>query len=210
MFRSIIDEKIKTISKEKRIIAQSKDIKEKKIHVDSMKLSSTESVHLEKIVVRVVFLYFIFVVVCSIVSVMIANIKIKTMFDNEAKVNCMFKRLIDVVQLLVRQNINIIMINVINERARFFNVCEAVLINIDSITILISVFVVKRSDHELLLKRFFQRAARMSSININNESLEMILHSLNEKKRVSFLKVPAEHVSNKEKKSVFAMKSLNV
>ena len=68
----------------------------------------------------------------------------------------------------------------------------------------------KRSDHEFLLKRSFQRAARMSFININNESLEMILHSLNEKKRVNFLKVPAEHVSNKEKKSMFAMKSLNV
>ena len=102
------------------------------------------------------------------------------------------------------------MINIINERARFFDVCEIILINIDSITISISVFVVKRSDHELLLKRSFQRAARMSSINMNDESLEMILHSLNEKKRVSFLKVPAEHVSNKEKKSMFAMKSLNV
>ena len=74
----------------------------------------------------------------------------------------------------------------------------------------ISVFVVKRSDHELLLKRLFQRAARMSSINMNDESFEMILHSLNEKKRVNFLKVPVEHVSNKEEKSVFAMKSLNV
>ena len=80
----------------------------------------------------------------------------------------------------------------------------------DSIMISISIFVVKRSDHELLLKRLFQRAARINSININDESFEMILHSLNEKKRVSFLKVSAEHVSNKEKKSVFAMKSLNV
>ena len=102
------------------------------------------------------------------------------------------------------------MINVINERARFFNVCETVLINIDSITISISVFVVKRSDHELLLKRFFQRAARINSINMNDESLEMILYSLNEKKRMNFLKMPAEHVSNKEKESMFAMKSLNV
>ena len=87
--------------------------------------------------------------------------------------------------------------------------CKTVSISIDSIIISISVFVVKRSDHELLLKRLFQRAARMSSININDESLEMILHSLNEKKRVNFLKMPAEHVSNKEKESMFAIKSLN-
>ena len=99
----------------------------------------------------------------------------------------------------MHQSISIIIINVINERARFFDVCKTVLINIDSITISISVFVVKRSDHELLLKRSFQRAARMSSINMNDESLEMILHSLNEEKRMSFLKMSAEHVNNKEK-----------
>ena len=37
----------------------------------------------------------------------------------------------------------------------------------------------------------------------------MILHSLNEKKRVNFLNVPADHVDNK-KKSVFANKLLNI
>ena len=110
----------------------------------------------------------------------------------------------------MRQNINIIMIKIINERARFFDVCETVFINIDSITISISVFVVKCSDHEFLLKRLFHRAARMSSININNESFEIILHSLNEKKRMNFLKVSAEHVSNKKEKSMFAIKFLNV
>ena len=117
---------------------------------------------------------------------MIENIKIKAMFDSGAEINCMFKRLIDAAQLRVRQNINIIIINVTDERARFFDMCEAVFISIDSITISISVFVVKRSNHELLLKRLFQRAARINSINMNDESLEMILHSLNEKKRMSF------------------------
>ena len=91
------------------------------------------------------------------------------------------------------------MINVTDERTRFFNVCKTVFISIDNITIPISVFVVKRSDHEPFLERLFQRVTRMSSINMNDESLEMILHSLNEKKRMSFLKMSAEHVSNKEK-----------
>ena len=200
MFRSIIDEKIKTISKERRIIAQSKDIKEKKVHIDSMRFNSTKSVHLREIVIRVAFLRFMYVVVCSIVSVMIENIKIKTMFDSGAEVNCIFKRLTNVVQLLVHQSISIIIINVIDERARFFDVYEAVLRNIDSITISISVFVLKRSDHDLLLKEFFQRAVCMSFINMNNESFEMILYSLNEKKRVKFLRMSAKHVSNKEKK----------
>ena len=199
MFHSIIDEKIKTISKKRKIIAQSKDIKEKKVHINSMRLNLTKSVHLKEIVIRVAFLRFMYIVVCSIVSVMIENIKIKAMFDSEAEVNCMFKRLTDAAQLSVRQNINIIMINVINERARFFDVCETVSINIDNITISISVFVVKRSNHELFLKRSFQRAVHINSINMNDESFEMILHSLNEKKRMSFLKMSAEHVNNKKK-----------
>ena len=175
-----------------------------------MRFNLTKSVHLKKIVTRVVFLRLMYAVVCSIVNIMIENIKIKTMFDNKTEVNCMFKRLIDAAQLRMRQSINITIINVINERARFFNVCETVFINIDSITISISIFVVKRSNHELLLKRSFQRIARMSSINMNNKSFKMILHSLNEKKRMSFLKVSAEHVNNKEKESMFAMKFLNV
>ena len=182
MFRSIIDEKLETILKERKSIAQSKDIKEKKVHIDSMKLSSTKSMHLRKIVTRVAFLRLMYAVVCSIVNIMIENIKIKAMFDNETEINYMFKRLIDVAQLSVRQKINIIMINVINERARFFDVCKTVFISIDNITISILVFVVKRSDHEFLLKKLFQRVARMCSINMNDKSFEMILHSLNEKK----------------------------
>ena len=55
MFRNIIDEKIKSILKEKKIIAQSKNIKEKKMHVDSIKLSLIKSVHLTKLVIRIIF-----------------------------------------------------------------------------------------------------------------------------------------------------------
>ena len=102
------------------------------------------------------------------------------------------------------------MINIINERARFFDVYEIVSININNIIILIFIFVVKCSDHELLLKRFFQHVVRMNFININNKLFKMILHSLNEKKRMNFLKMFVEHVSNKEKKLMFAMKFLNV
>ena len=163
-----------------------------------MKFNLTKSMHLKEIVIRITFLHFMYIVVCSIVNVMIKNIKIKTIFNNETEINCMFKRLIDAVQLFMRQNINTIMINVINERANFFNMCETVFINIDNITISISVFVVKRSDHKLLLRRPFQRAAHMNFININDESFEIILHSLNEEKQISFLKVSVEHVNNKK------------
>ena len=71
------------------------------MHVDWMKFNSTKSVHLKEIVIRVVFLRLMYVVVCLIISVMIKNIKIKAMFNSGAEINCMFKRLIDVVQLFI-------------------------------------------------------------------------------------------------------------
>ena len=50
----------------------------------------------------------------------------------------------------------------------------------------------------------------MNIINMNNDSLKMILHSLNNKKRMNFLKVSAEHINNKNEKFVFVFKTLNV
>ena len=61
------------------------------MHVDLIKLNSAKLMHLKKIVARVVFLRFMYAVAYSTVNVIIENIKIKTMFDNKTKVNCMFK-----------------------------------------------------------------------------------------------------------------------
>ena len=102
------------------------------------------------------------------------------------------------------------MMNVIDERARFFNICEAIPINIKNLIVSIPIFIMKRSDHELFLKRFFQRAVCMNFINMNNKFFKMMLHLLNEKKRINFLNVFAEHVNNKNKKTMFAVKHLNV
>ena len=45
---------------------------------------------------------------------------------------------------------------------------------------------------------------------MNDDSLKMILHLLNNEKRMNFLKMPAEHINNKNKKFVFIFKILNV
>ena len=50
----------------------------------------------------------------------------------------------------------------------------------------------------------------MSFVNINDEFFKMILHSLNDEKRISFLKISAEHASNKEKNFVFIVNFLKV
>ena len=61
-----------------------------------------------------------------------------------------------------------------------------------------------------LKRKLFQYIACINFINMNDKLFKIILHSLNEKKRMNFLKVFAEHINNKEKKFIFAIKSLNV
>ena len=65
------------------------------------------------------------------------------------------------------------MINFINERICFFNICESISINIENIIISIFIFVIKRSNHDFFLDRFFQRIARINIVNINNDLLKM-------------------------------------
>ena len=159
-----------------------KIVKEKKMHVESIKFNFIESIHLKEIVVRVVFFRSMYVVVCSIMNVSIDDVKIKTLFDNDIKINCMLKRLIDATQLLIRQEINIIIMNFIDERARFFDVCESIFVNIENIIIFAFIFVIERSDHDFFLNRFFQRIVCMNVVNMNDDLLKMILHSLNDEK----------------------------
>ena len=51
MFRDIIDEKVKTMFKKRKVIAQKKIVKEKKMHVKSVKFNFIKSIHLKKIVI---------------------------------------------------------------------------------------------------------------------------------------------------------------
>ena len=72
--------------------------------------------------------------------------------------------------------------NFINERVRFFDVYELIFVNIENIIILIFIFVIERLNYDFLLNCFFQRIAYMNVINMNNDLLKMILHSLNDEK----------------------------
>ena len=143
-------------------------------------------------------------------NVFINDVKIKTLFNDDVEINYMLKKLIDATQLLIRQEINIVIINFINERVRFFNVCELIFINIKNIIISIFIFVIERSNYDFLFNYFFQRIIRMNVINMNDDSLKMILHSLNDEKEMNFLKMFAEHINNKNKKFVFIFEILNI
>ena len=101
MFRDIINEKIKMMFKKRKMIVQMKIVKEKKMHVESIKLNFIELIHLKEIIVRIVFFCSIYVIVYLTMNVSINNIKIKTLFNNNVKINYMSKRLIDATQLFI-------------------------------------------------------------------------------------------------------------
>ena len=102
MFRDIIDEKIKTMFKKRKAIVQMKIVKEKKMHVESIKLNSIESIHLKKIVARIIFFRSMYVIACSMMNVSINNVKIKALFNNDVEINYMLKKLIDATQFFIR------------------------------------------------------------------------------------------------------------
>ena len=110
----------------------------------------------------------------------------------------MLKKLTDAIQFFIYQKISIAIINFTNERTCFFSICESISINIESIIISAFIFVIEKLNYKFFLKRFFQNIVRMSAVNINNNSLKIILYSLNNKKRVNFLKVLAKYFSNKK------------
>ena len=155
MFCDIIDEKMKTIFKKRKTIVQMKIVKEKEMHVESIKLNFIEFIHLKEIVVRIAFFHLMYVVVCLMMNVFINNVKIKTLFNNNVEINCMLKRLTNATQLFIRQEINIVIMNFIDERARFFDVYELIFIGIENIIISIFIFVIKRSDYDFFLIVFF-------------------------------------------------------
>ena len=210
MFRDIIDKKMKTMFKKRKTIVQMKIVKEKKMHIESIKLNFIESIHLKKIVVWIVSFRSIYIIVYFMMNMLIDDVKIKTLFNNNIEINCMLKRLIDATQFFIHQEINIIMMNFINECARFFNVCESIFVNIKNIIISTFIFMIECSNHDFFLNCFFQRIAYINVININNDSLKMILYSLNNEKWMNFLKMPAKHINNKNKKFVFVFETLNV
>ena len=57
------------------------------MHVESVKFSSIESIHLKEIVIRVVFLRSMYAVVCLTMNISIENVKIKTLFDSDAELH---------------------------------------------------------------------------------------------------------------------------
>ena len=182
MFYNIINKKMKTIFKKRKAFAQMKIVKEKKMHVESIKFNFIESIYLKEIVAQIVFFRSMYIVVCLTINVSINNVKIKMLFNNDVEINCMLKRLTDATQFFIRQKINIVIMNFIDERARFFDVYKSIFVSIENIIILTFIFVIEHSDHDLFFDHFFQRIVRMNVVNMNDNLLKMILHLLNDEK----------------------------
>jgi hypothetical protein len=141
--------------------------------------------------------------------VTIENVKIKILFDNEIEINCISKRLIDETELIVRHDIAMFMIIVIDDCAKFVNICDDLKVRLKNAHIIISIFVIEKSDHDLILRKFFERATRMSSVNMNDELLKLMIHFDDDDIKIFFLIVTINHSRNRKSDISFKIKSLN-
>ena len=78
-----------------------KIMKEKKMHVESIKFNFIKLIYLRKVIAQIIFFYLMYVVVCLMMNVSINNIKIKILFNNNIKINYILKRLINATQLFI-------------------------------------------------------------------------------------------------------------
>jgi len=83
------------------------------------------------------------------------NIKVKTIFNNNAKINCISKSFANKINLVIRQNVFILLIKIIRVRICFQEVIKDAKILIKKIIIYIFIFVVFRLNYKILLDRSF-------------------------------------------------------
>ena len=170
----------------------------REIKVYFMSMSSTKSIHLNDAMMRIISLrkQILFATACSIISVHIRNVKVRVLLDSDAEINCIIKKLIQETLLLICRETIISLIAIIENKACFLDVCDDVKVRLREI-------VVDQSNHNLILKRFFVRAVRMQSININNNLLKISIHSDDDTKKIFFSAVLAHHFRNKDVESIF-------
>ncbi len=79
------------------------------------------------------------------------NIKIKAIFNNNAKINCINKNFANKTNLIIRQNIFILLIEITRARICFEEIIKNAKILIEKIIIYIYIFVVFRFNYDILL-----------------------------------------------------------
>ena len=138
------------------------------------------------LIMRIAFLKAMCVVTCSKAFVFVDDIKVKTFFDNEIEINCINKKLTNERDLSIRHETIMFMIVIIENNVKFVDIYDDFEIRLRNATIIVFIFIVIKSNHFLILKRFFERFVKMSNTNMNDDFLELIIHSNNKSTRVFF------------------------
>ena len=135
--------------------------------------------------------------------------KIKILFYNEIKINCTNKRLVDETNLFICYKTILLIIIITNDNVKFVKICDNLKIRLKKTIIIISIFVIFKSNYNLIFEQFFKRVVRMSNTNINDEFLKLIMYFDNKFIKVSFLVASINHLKNREINIVFVVEFLN-
>ena len=157
----------------------------------------------------VFFLKAMCVIVYSKTFVLIKNVKIKILFDNEIEINCIHKRFVDEINLFIRYKTIMSMIMTTNNNVKFVKMCDDLKIRLKKTIIITSIFVIFKLNYDVILEWFFERVARISNTNINDESSKLMMYLNDEFTRVFFLAILINHSRNRETNIVFVVEFLN-
>ncbi len=83
---------------------------------------------------------------------MLENIKVKAIFDSSAKINYISKNLTNRANLIIRQKISILLIEITRVCICFKEIIEDAKIFVENIVLYIFIFVVSRFNYKILLK----------------------------------------------------------
>lgn len=81
--------------------------------------------------------------------------------------------------------------------------CGAVDVNISGVIVDVPIFVIEKSDHDLILRRPFERRGRISIENLKDGSYEVVVYSPNGQKRVTFSASIAQYLKNHREAAIF-------
>ena len=83
------------------------------------------------------------------------NIKIKIIFNNNTKINYISKNFANKINLVIRKNVFILLVEITRARVCFEEIIKDAKILIEKIIIYIFIFVIFRLNYKILLNRFF-------------------------------------------------------
>ncbi len=134
----------------------------------------------------------LYAMTCSRIQVLMNDeIYVKTLLDNDVKINVMSETFVAKAQLFMWRNIQLNMIKVSEAKTNIIECCNDVKIDINEAKLMISIFVIESNEYTLILSKSYERKTCLCINNTSKETCEMTV--INDDERMMFFKLILAH-----------------